>query len=261
MSYEQNYAASQGWWLCTVPGTVPTSRSLQRKPLQSELNTHCHFLTDRALQIHVGLLYGYAQQQKLNRHPQSLPPIAKIEHCWSPLFSANTQLLSGCFIKQPLRIRADTSRPHGLVIKRMVYCLSAIFGVGRMLSRERSHLEAERNRSQNINRIPHDYECTNTEEAALVAPALRWISLIGGYTVLGDDVRFEEEGKRYHLDTGNHGGNADIQVGKGQFRGGVEGVDISEDPEYNLSSVSGKSGYRAVKAGLPIERTPERPRS
>jgi hypothetical protein len=83
----------------------------------------------------------------------------------------------------------------------MVYCLSAIFGVGRMLSRERSHLEAERNRSQNINRIPHDYECTNTEEAALVAPALRWISLIGGYTVLREDVRFvtvrvvEEEGK------------------------------------------------------------------
>jgi hypothetical protein len=82
-----------------------------------------------------------------------------------------------------------------------------------------------------------------------------------------EDIPFLEmmygskKGKRYHLDTGNHGGNADIQVGKGQFRGGVEGVDISEDPEYNLSSVSGKSGYRAVKAGLPIERTPERPRS
>lgn len=149
----------------------------------------------------------------------------------------------------------------------MVYCLSAIFGVGRMLSREGSHLEAERNRSQNLNRIPHDYECTNTEEAALVTPALRWISPIGGYTVLRDDVRFgavgvvEEERERYHLHTGNHGGNADIQVGKGQFRGGFEGVDISEDPEYNVSCVNGVSKYRAVKASLPIERTPGRPRS
>lgn len=164
-------------------------------------------------------------------------------------------------------IVTDPSRPHSLVFKRIVRCPGAIFVVGSILAGEGSHLEGERNRFQNINRVPHDYERADAEEPALVTLPLRWIGPVGGHAVLGDDVRFdgvgvvEKDGEGYHLDAGEQGWDADVEVGVGKFRGWFESVGVSEDPEYDLGRVSMMSGWGAVKGGLPIERTLGRPRS